>query len=148
MVLDEFEMFFARELDTLKKEISAYSSDEAIWTVPTGISNSTGTLALHLVGNLNHFVGALLGDTGFVRQRDKEFTDRDVPRATIIAMIDDTAAVVKKTIQNLKEADIHKPIPFEVMNRRLTYNGLLVQLIWHLGYHNGQINYHRRLTDI
>ena len=51
----------ARELTTLKQEIEAYGSDADVWRTPPGITNSAGTLALHLAGNLRHFVGGVLG---------------------------------------------------------------------------------------
>lgn len=141
-------MFFTRELEILKKEMAAYSTEDAIWEVPEGISNSGGNLALHLVGNLNHFVGSVLGDTGYVREREKEFTERGVPQAELLKMIEDTSVVVTDVILNLDEQDLNKTLPIQVMDRSWTYHGFLLQLLWHISYHNGQINYHRRMTDI
>lgn len=148
MFLQEFNMFFTRELETLKNEIAAYNTEVAIWAVPEGISNSGGTLALHLVGNLNHFVGSVLGDTGYVREREKEFTERGVPQAELLKMIEDTSVMVTDVILNLNEQDFGKDLPIQVMNRSWTYHSFMLQLLWHLSYHNGQINYHRRLSDI
>lgn len=146
MLLGEFDWSFTRELNTLKNEISAYTTEEAMWHLPEGISNSGGNLVLHLVGNLNHFVGSIMGDTGYVRQRDREFSTKNVPKAELLKMVDDTMAMVSKVILGQDEANMQNTFPVEVMGRSWTYHSFLLQLLWHIGYHNGQINYHRRIT--
>ena len=64
---------FTRDIQKIKTEIEAYSSEEAIWKNAEGISNCGGNLSLHLSGNLQHFFGAVLGDTDYVRDREFEF---------------------------------------------------------------------------
>lgn len=145
MYIEEFDMFFTRELATLNMEIAAYKTDEDLWVVKEGISNSGGNLALHLVGNLNHFVGAIMGKNGYVRQREKEFSDTGLTKAELLEMIDATVEMISEVLKELNDEDLQKTMPVEVMNRTWTYHSFLVQLIWHLGYHNGQVNYHRRL---
>ena len=84
----------ARELKTLRREVAAYPDELDLWRLAPGIRNSAGNLALHLTGNLQHFVGTRLGQSGFVRDRDAEFGRRDVPRAELLRSIDETISVV------------------------------------------------------
>ena len=70
---------FERDLNKVKQEISSYTDEKAIWKTIEGISNSAGNLALHICGNLRHFVGNTLGNSGYIRQRDLEFSSKDIP---------------------------------------------------------------------
>ena len=78
---------FERDLKKLISELEAYKDEENIWKVSGNISNSTGTLALHLVGNLKHFIGAVMGNTGYIRNREAEFSLRNIPRAQLIMQV-------------------------------------------------------------
>nr|WP_321234222.1 DinB family protein [uncultured Psychroserpens sp.] len=138
---------FTRDLKALKHEVSAYSNEKKLWLVPDGISNSAGNLCLHLVGNLNHFIGATIGNTGYVRQRDLEFSLKDVPRKELLKQVDDTITVVEKVLKSLPEADLQKEYKRRAFEDYMTTEYFLVHLTMHLAYHLGQINYHRRLLD-
>lgn len=136
---------FSRDLEKLKQEIEAYKEEEKLWIVTKEISNSTGNLCLHIIGNLNHFIGAVLGNTGYIRQRDLEFSLKDIPVKKMVRQIDDTISVVQNTLSKLTERDLqeeYKRNPFEYY---MTTEYFLVHLSMHLAYHLGQINYHRRL---
>ena len=93
---DSLIQLFHRDLDRLKQEIENYSSDDLLWQIEKEISNSAGTLALHLIGNLNHFIGAVLGETGYIRNREAEFSDRNVSRSKISTDIDAVKQVINK----------------------------------------------------
>jgi uncharacterized damage-inducible protein DinB len=136
----------ARELTTLKKELEAYPSEAEVWRVVPGIANSAGTLALHLAGNLRHFVGAVLGGTGYVRQRDFEFSARGVPRSELLAGIDAAIAEVGAALEGLDDAELGKEYPEPVANMRVDTGDFLVHLASHLAYHLGQVDYHRRIA--
>ena len=136
---------FERDLAALKNEVSAYETEAEMWQVSGEIKNSGGNLALHLIGNLSHFIGAVLGDSGYIRNRDAEFSLKDIPRENIIAAIDETGAVIRSTILKLTEQDLDKKYPIEVFGRPMSTEFFLVHLATHLSYHLGQINYHRRL---
>ncbi|HEY6163252.1 MAG TPA: DUF1572 family protein [Bacteroidia bacterium] len=135
---------FERDIKKLKEEISAYKNEADLWKLEKGIANSAGTLALHLTGNLNHFIGAVLGKSGYVRERDKEFSERNAPREKLIAGIDSAAKAVHETMSKLQDADLAGDFPIEFMGQRKTIQVLII-LVAHLNYHLGQINYHRRL---
>jgi hypothetical protein len=135
-----------REMLTLRKEIDAYPSDESLWKVVPGISNSGGTLALHLAGNLQHFIGAVLGGSGYIRNRDAEFSVRGLSRAEVMNLIDQATASLTHTFRSLTDEVLGRQYPERVGKVRLTTGDFLVHLEGHLSYHLGQIDYHRRMT--
>src|SRR5439155_24275894 len=109
-----------------------------------GLPNSAGTLALHLAGNLRHFVGGQLGATGYVRNRDAEFATRDLPRAELLALIDRAIEEVETTLSSLRDQNLARPFPLVVANCSMLTGDFLVHLASHLAYHLGQVDYHRR----
>jgi hypothetical protein len=135
-----------RELTTLRKELEAYPTDADVWRTAKGIENSAGTLALHLAGNLRHFVGAVLGGSGYVRRRDLEFSARDVPRSELVGGIEEAIAAVESTLGRLPDSDLAKEYPEVVAKVRVDTGDYLVHLLSHLSYHLGQVDYHRRLV--
>jgi hypothetical protein len=138
--------FLLRELRSLRRELEAYPDERLLWALPPGLPNAAGTLALHLAGNLQHYVGALLGGTGYVRNREEEFAARDVPRAAILEQISKAEAAVGATLPRLSEEQMSLPFPEAIRGHHLQTGELLLQLAVHLGYHLGQVSYHRRLV--
>ncbi|WP_020605802.1 DinB family protein [Spirosoma spitsbergense] len=147
MLTQTLKALFRRDLEQLKREIELYQSEEKIWYTEKGISNSAGNLCLHLVGNLNAFIGAELGKTGYVRHRDLEFSLKNVSRSELLTKIDETNAVVERALENLTIEQLEAEYPQQVFGKPMTTEYLLVHLSSHLMYHLGQINYHRRLLD-
>ncbi len=147
MLTETLVKLFTRDLKALKREVNLYKDEKNLWVVSKDISNSAGNLCLHLVGNLNHFIGATIGDSGYVRQRDLEFSLKDIPKADLIKLINDTIDVVENTLGNLTEVDLQKEYKRRVFEDTMTTAYFLVHLSMHLAYHLGQINYHRRLLD-
>ena len=136
---------YERDLDKLRTEIESYSNEEDLWKTGDGISNSAGNLCLHLVGNLQHFLGAVLGESGYVRDRDAEFANKNVARSDLLATIDSTKTIVVETLNKLSDDDFAKTYPIEVFGHPMKTGYFLTHLTTHLNYHLGQINYHRRL---
>lgn len=136
---------FERDLLQLKKEIESYSDENKLWIVKEGISNSAGNLCLHLTGNLNHFIGASLGSTGYVRNRDNEFSLKNISKKELLQDIDKTIEVVKATLSKLSREDFEKDFPLEKHGKIVTTDFMLLHLVTHFNYHLGQINYHRRM---
>lgn len=147
MLTKTLETIFHRDLDALKQEIEAYQNEDRLWMVTKDISNSAGNLCLHIIGNLNHFIGAILGHTGYVRQRELEFTRTHVPKIEMITNIEATKAIVAKVLADLTTADLEREYELKVFNKPMSTGYFLVHLSTHLAYHLGQINYHRRLLD-
>jgi len=147
MISDTLIKLFTRDLNKLKVEIESYKEEANLWITSKDISNSAGNLALHLIGNLNHFIGAELGSTGYIRQRDLEFSLKDVPRSTIINQIDETIFIIKNSLNDLSDEDLQKEYRRNPFEAYMTTEFFLVHLVMHLSYHLGQINYHRRLLE-
>jgi len=139
---------FLRDLEKLKTEISSFKDEKKIWEISGDVKNSAGNLCLHLCGNLQHFIGAVLGNSGYVRNRNAEFSRKDVPIRDLVAEIELTAIVVETALKNLPEEILKKTYPINVFGYEMTTEFFLTHLTTHLNYHLGQINYHRRLLDI
>ncbi len=144
-MLQTLSSLFGRDLSKLIGEIDLYKNETDLWKIKEGISNSGGNLTLHLIGNLNHFIGATLGNTGYVRERDKEFSLKDIPRKKLVDDINNTSAVIANTFSSLSKDDLEKDYPIPFNNEISATVFILMFLLSHLNYHLGQINYHRRL---
>lgn len=147
MLKETLSQIFERDLNRLLTEINLYKDEDKLWVVKEGTSNSAGNLCLHLLGNLNHFIGATLGHTGYVRYRDDEFSLKHIPRQDLSINIGNCILIVKNTLKGLPEEDLEKDFPLEVFGKKDSTEFILVHLATHLTYHLGQINYHRRLLD-
>jgi len=146
MLTETLKSLFTRDLNKLKLEIELYQDESKIWVIDKNISNSAGNLCLHLIGNINNFIGAEIGKTGYIRNRELEFSLKNVPRTELIMKIEDTIVVVNNALDRLTEADLQSIYPLVVFEKEMTTEFFLVHLSVHLGYHLGQINYHRRLV--
>jgi Protein of unknown function (DUF1572) len=145
-MINHFKNQFVKGLESLKTEINLFETEEQLWVAKNGISNSAGNLALHLIGNLNHFIGAQVGNTGYVRERDKEFSDKNVPRATILGHIDNTIQMIENSFRNLNDETLKSLLKLNTAGELKTGVEVLLHLLAHLHYHIGQINYYRRLN--
>ncbi len=144
MINHEFARCFTKDLESLAKEIEL--CDEALlWQVLPGVTNSIGTLTQHLIGNLNHFIGATLGNTGYIRTREREFSERYLSKIEMILEIKRTSDMLEKALHSLTAKDLLKIYPLEPFGYTMTTGHMIMKLASHLGYHLGQINYLRRL---
>jgi len=144
-----FATLLTRELERLVRQVEAYPDEADLWCTPGSVTNSAGTLALHLAGNLEHFVGGALGGSGHVRDRDEEFGDRDVPRGEIIRCIRIRACRtnVRRALEARSDATLLTAYPGQApasLGEGVTAATFLTHLTWHLGWHLGQIDDHRR----
>ena len=139
---------FERDIKKVIKELNLYQNEANIWKTEGNISNSAGNLALHLIGNLNTYIGKEIGKTNYVRHRDLEFSLKNVPREEIVSQLEETLIIVKDALENLTEQDYLNEYPVLVFEEKTNYEYFLIHLTTHLGYHLGQINYHRRLIDV
>lgn len=149
MLVSSVHAILRRELGAVRRSVEAYPDDASLWAHPAGLPNAGGTLVLHLCGNLQHFVGTVLGGTGYTRDRDAEFSRRGVPRAELLAEIDATAAAIDRGMAALADDDhggLAREFPARITNRPIATGDMLVHLAVHLAYHLGQIDYHRRVV--
>lgn len=135
-----------RDLRTLRRELEAYPDERQIWQPVPGLANTAGTLALHLAGNLQHYVGARWGGTGYVRNRDAEFGRRDVPRAELIAEIERARAAVAAGLGAVRPEELDADFPELIGGCRVRTGDFLVHTAVHFAYHLGQVDSHRRVV--
>jgi hypothetical protein len=145
MMIQPYLEFFLRDLNKLKEEILLYKNENDLWKVESEIQNSAGTLALHLIGNLKHFIGAQIGFTGYVRNRDREFSDRNISREKLVFEVEEAISIVKTVLPTIKDEDFSKEFPLEMYGAKRNTGYIILSLSTHFCYHLGQINYHRRL---
>jgi hypothetical protein len=146
-MIEILKMLFNRDLNKLKLEIQSYQNESKIWHIDKNISNSAGNLSLHLIGNLNTYIGAQIGKTNYIRNRELEFSNKDIPKEILITQIEATIQTVNDALTLLTEEDLKKEYPILVFDAKTSTEFMLVHLTTHLSYHLGQINYHRRLLD-
>jgi uncharacterized damage-inducible protein DinB len=145
LLLPSLIQLFDRDLAKLEEEIKLYPTEESLWEIAGDIKNSGGNLCLHLCGNLRHFIGNILGNTGYQRNRDYEFAAKNVARNVLISEVEKTKNDVHETLLTLNTQDLKKNYPVEVFGSPMTTTFFLLHLNSHLTYHLGQVNYHRRL---
>jgi uncharacterized damage-inducible protein DinB len=145
-LVNSFVQIFDRDLGKLETEIKQYSNESHIWKIDGDIKNSAGNLCLHLCGNLQHYVGAVLGNSGFQRNRPVEFSAKNISQAKLLDEIIKTRQVVNDTLKKLNDDSLQKMYPEEVLGYPMTAGFFIIHLLGHFNYHLGQVNYHRRLV--
>jgi hypothetical protein len=145
-IIQTIHKLLRRELAAVRRSIEAYPDEKSMWAERPGLPNTGGNLALHLAGNLQHFFGAVLGKTGYVRDRDSEFSRRDVPRAEIIRQLDAAGLAIDAGMKALIAERLAQSYPEQVGGRTIPTQEFVVHLLSHLAYHLGQLDYHRRVV--
>lgn len=146
-ITETLKILFTRDLNRLRKEVELYNNENNLWRVEEGIANSAGNLCLHLIGNLNTYIGKEIGKTDYVRNRELEFSLKNIPKVELLKKVDETILIVSSSLDKLTQEELLKEYPIMVFDTATSTEYLLVHLTTHLTYHLGQINYHRRLLD-
>ncbi len=146
-MLESLAKLYDRDLQKLRNEIEAYENEADLWKTNAEITNSAGNLCLHLIGNLNHYIGHQLGGTDYVRNRPLEFSDKDVPKTILIERIEATRIMLQAILPNISSQLLHQKHTEEFYGGNDTNEFFLIHLLSHLNYHLGQVNYHRRLIN-
>lgn len=136
----------ARDLAAMKRMLELYPDDASLWRDAPGVPNRGGNLVLHCCGNLRHYVGAKLGGSGYVRDRDSEFARRDAGREELRRLIDDTAGEVDRVLAAVRDGDLEGDFPEIVGGHHVGAREMVMHLATHLAYHIGQLDYHRRFV--
>ena len=139
--------FYERDLRKLIDEINLFKNEEAIWESQGSIKNSCGSLSLHIIGGLNHFIGATLAHNGYIRDRDGEFTRKNIKREVLVKELLQLIPMISKTLNGLTEEEMEEDFPIFFDKPKTSTAYVLVQLLAHLNYHLGQINYLRRILE-
>jgi hypothetical protein len=146
MTITWLRRIYRRDLASLAAQLDAYPDEQSVWKAVPGIANTGGTLAMHLIGNMRHRIGAQLGGSGYRRDRDAEFGARDVPRADLKKTITAAQGEVDGALAKLDPATLDNPYPLAVAGVTLSTGQFLIHLGAHFGYHLGQLDYHRRVV--
>jgi hypothetical protein len=141
---DALRILLLRDLNTFRREVELYPDDLTLWKTLPGVSNSGGNLALHAAGNLLHFVGGIIGGTRYVRNRDAEFSSSAGSRKEVMDELSRAHEVIGTVLSRLTDADLARPYPELVNNRRFMTGDFLLHLATHLTFHLGQVGYLRR----
>jgi uncharacterized damage-inducible protein DinB len=144
-ITSDIQLLISRELGSLKKEIELFPNEEFLWSTMSGITNSAGNITLHICGNLQHFIGAVLGNSGYVRDRELEFSQNIGSPAELIREIEQTEQMIKNVLPSLSEETIATKYPQTVGGIELPCGRFLIHLSAHLSFHLGQIGYLRRI---
>ena len=145
-MLSALQTVFLRELAAVRRSVEAYPDDASLWAERPGLPNVGGTLVLHLAGNLQHYLGAVLGRSGYRRDRDAELSRRDVPRAALLGEIDAARQAVERGMAVVSDETLAAAYPEQIAGRTVATGDFLVHLATHLAFHLGQLDYHRRVV--
>lgn len=147
MTNNEIAGLYVRDIRKLIEEINAFNNEENLWKTCGTIKNSSGNLALHIIGGLNYLIGATLSNTGYVRNRDQEFIDKGIDRKLLVKQLEELIWMINNTLNQLTPEQMESPYPrfFDKENASNSY--VITQLLLHLNYHLGQVNYLRRLFE-
>lgn len=147
MFKETLKVLFERDLNKLKKEIESYQDEANMWEIKKGINNSGGNLCLHLIGNLKTYIGLGLAGIAYERQREREFSAKNIERHILLTQIDETIEVVVQGLDTVEDTMLYHKYPVKIWKEETEMAFTLIHLHAHLNHHLGQINYHRRLLD-
>ncbi|WP_069130471.1 DinB family protein [Rhodohalobacter halophilus] len=146
-MVKDIKKILVRDLGKLSREISLFEAEENLWKTTGAVTNSAGNLAIHLIGNLNYYVGTKIGDTEYKRDRPAEFSQKNVPRDRILRDIEETQQLVSTVLNNISDEELNEEFPEALFGHPMTLGFFLNHLSGHLMYHLGQINYLRRVLE-
>ena len=139
--------FYERDIRKLIEEVNSFSNEENLWRTKGSIKNSSGNLVLHIIGGMNYLIGATLAQTGYVRNRDQEFIIKGVERKVLVAQLGELIPMITETVNALTQEDMEAEYPLFFDKPKASTSYVLTQLLLHLNYHLGQVNYLRRILE-
>ena len=146
MLSDELAALYARDLTRLAQELRAFPDTASLWQVAPGVTNSAGTLALHLEGNLREYIGRLVGGIAYQRDRPLEFSARGVEQDELVRRIEAVCVLVPRIIGGVPVPVLDATYPERYDHAPIVTRQFLIHLLGHLNYHLGQIDYLRRFA--
>jgi hypothetical protein len=139
--------FYERDIRKLIEEVNLFTNEDDLWRIQGSVKNSSGNLVLHIIGGLNHLIGATLGQTGYIRDRDQEFVRKGVERKVLVAQLEALIPMINQTMNALTSEHMEAEYPQFFDKAKTSTSYVLVQLLLHLNYHLGQVNYLRRILE-
>ena len=139
--------FYERDLRKFIEEVNAFKNEENLWKIQGTVKNSSGNLVSHIIGGLNHYFGATLAHSGYVRNRDLEFSVKGTPRKELVAQLEALIPMIRKTLEAFTPEKMEAGFPITFDGAKNSNSYVLTQLLVHLNYHLGQVNYLRRILE-
>jgi Protein of unknown function (DUF1572) len=139
--------FYERDLRKLIEEVNLFKNERDLWRTHGSVKNSSGNLVLHITGGFNHLIGATLAQTGYVRNRDQEFISKGVERKVLVARLEELIPMINETVNTLTQEQMEAEYPILFDKPKTSTSYVLLQLLLHLNYHLGQVNYLRRILE-
>ena len=139
--------FYERDIRRLIEEVNLFSNEEDLWRTQGSVKNSGGNLVLHIIGGMNYLIGTTLAQTGYVRDRNQEFTQKGVPRKDLVTQLQQLIPMITATLIAFTADRMEEMYPFMFDDMNVPNSYVLVQLLAHLNYHLGQVNYLRRVLE-
>jgi len=139
--------FYVRDIRKLIEEINLFKNEEDLWRTEGAVRNSAGNLVLHIIGGTNYLIGNKLADTGYVRNREQEFIRKGVERKELVTQLEELIPMINKTLNALSRGDMETEYPIFFDKPKTSISYVLTQLLLHLNYHLGQVNYLRRILE-
>lgn len=140
----ELSFLFAREFDNTIENLE-HIPENILWEISGEIKNSPGNLMLHLCGGMFHNIGSVLLQNGYVRDREGEFKNKNIPKAKLKEMLLEAKKLICHTLDTITEEELQKEFPTQQLGYPMTTEFLIIHLYGHLNYHLGQINYFWRM---
>ncbi len=139
--------FYERDLRKLIEEVNLFRNEGDLWRTNGSVKNSSGNLVLHIIGGLNYLIGATLAQTGYLRDRDQEFIKKGVERKDLVGQLEELIGMINKKVNALTQEQMEGEYPIFFDKPKTSTSYVLQQLLLHLNYHLGQVNYLRRILE-
>lgn len=146
--LQELRRYFQHYITQLKNELLAFPDEALIWETTGSITNSAGNLTLHIAGNLQHFIGHVLGKSNYIRNRNFEFEAKNLSVEALIEELTIAEKVIEKVLSTVTQADLDAEFPITFSHEPSSVYFNLLRFLTHLSYHVGQVNYLRRSFEL
>jgi len=138
---------YKRDIEKLINELNLFNYEENLWKTTGSINNSCGNLTLHMIGGLNFHIGVTLAKIDFSRNRDQEFIKKGISRKSLTDQLNALISLTVDTITSMSDEQLSGPHPKLYDGERETISYVLTQILLHLNYHLGQVNYLRRTLE-
>ena len=136
---EELSQYYAHLADRVRR--AARAAGEKLWHNPFGFGNDIGHLVVHITGNLHHYIGARMAETGYVRDREREFTTDDRPSVdALLRQFDAAMEMVQSTLASADEATLTADYAGDDRLEK-TNLGVLILCASHMNNHIGQMVY-------
>jgi uncharacterized damage-inducible protein DinB len=142
----DFSTALGRDLTGFQSEIRLFPDDQTLWATRPGIANPVGNLALHVAGNIRHFIGNVLGGIPYTRDRDREFARRAGTRDELVGELAQALIAVEQVVPRLTAEQLDAIFTGHP-DVRVPTRRFLLHLCTHTSFHLGQAGYLRRVIN-